>query len=629
MSEHDDLGMRRRIPRRDFLNGMAVAISGSKVLGSRVLGSEFQVPSAAAQAAEYPPALTGLRGNYPAAVEAFGSMAQGAYRQFPRLDVDTSETYDLVIVGAGISGLAAAHFWRRALGNNQKILILDNHDDFGGHAKRNEFAYQGRTFIGYGGTQSIATPYPYSYTAKRLIEELTIQVERNGEFQNRAALNSLGPAMFFDKEHFGEDRLVAGNTRLPWPEFFAKAPLSEAARKDLIRIYGRNPDYMAGMTPEQKIAKLASISWQDFLLRFAKMAPEALPFFLGQGGRNNKRVDTTPALEAAKRGSVGFNGLGLTFEEEFRESSYVFHFPDGNASIARLLVGRLIPAALPGKQTMETIVQAPLAYQRLDEPKSDVRIRLKSTVLRLEHVGDVRHAEAVRVAYRRDGKVHGVRARHVILACYNSLIPSLVPELPAKQKEALTYAVKVPMMYNNVLVRRWTAFRQLGVSNISAPGMYHTSCGLDPGTSIGGYRGVTTAEEPIVVRLVRNPNQPGLPRREQNRAGQQELLSKSFEQFELEIRRQLGRMLGGGGFDPASDIVGITVNRWPHGYSYTYDTLADPDIAPEERPHVIGRRRFGRMAIANSDAGAGAFTNQAIDEAHRAVEELFVAEGLA
>ena len=629
MSEHDDLGMHRRIPRRDFLNGVAVAIGGTSVLGAKVFSSELQVPSSVAGAADYPPSLTGLRGNYPASVDAFGPMAQGAYRQFPSIDVDTTETYDLVIVGAGISGLAAAHFWRRALGNNQKILILDNHDDFGGHAKRNEFTYQGRTFIGYGGTQSIATPYPYSYTAKRLIEELTIQVERNGEFQNRAALNVLGPAMFFDREHFGEDRLVAGNTRLPWPEFFAKAPLSDTARKDLIRIYGKNPDYMAGMPPEQKLATLAAISWQDFLLQFAKMTPEALPFFLGQGGRNNKRVDTTPALEAAKRGSVGFNGLGLMFEEEFRESSYVFHFPDGGASIARLLVNRLISAALPGKQTMETIVQAPMSYDRLDEAKSNVRIRLNSTVVRVEHVGDARHADAVRVAYRRDGRIHGVRGRHVVLACYNALIPLLVPELPATQKDALAYSVKVPMMYNNVLIRRWTAFQKLGVSNINAPGMYHTSCGLDPGTSIGGYRGVTTAEEPIVVRLVRNPNQPGLPRREQNRAGQKELLSKSFEQFELEIRGQLGRMLGGGGFDPAADIVGITVNRWPHGYAYTYDTLADLEIAPEERPHVIGRRRFGRIAIANSVAGAGAFTNQAIDEANRAVEELFVAEGLA
>src|SRR5207249_9015216 len=183
--EHRDLGMHRPIARRDFLNGVAIGITGA-IAAARAPRLVAQ-PASSSSSAAYPPALTGLRGNYPAAVEAFGRMRDGAFRQFPALDNDTREEYDLVIVGGGISGLAAAHFWRRALGNAQKILILDNHDDFGGHAKRNEFSYQGRTFIGYGGTMGISTPYPYSYTAKRLVEELGIQVERNNEFVNRSA----------------------------------------------------------------------------------------------------------------------------------------------------------------------------------------------------------------------------------------------------------------------------------------------------------------------------------------------------------------------------------------------------------------------------------------------------------
>ena len=237
-------------------------------------------------------------------------------------------------------------------------------------------------------------------------------------------------------------------------------------------------------------------------------------------------------------------------------------------------------------------------------------------------------AGRVGVTYRRDGKTVRVNAANCVLACYNALIPHLVPELPASQKEALQYGVKVPMMYTNVLVRRWSAFAKLGVSNISAPGMYHTSTSIDTASTIGGYRPLTTPEEPAVLHLVRNPNKPGQPRKEQNRIGQQELLSTSFEQFELEIRRQLGRMLAGGGFDPAEDIAAITVNRWPYGYAYTYDALSDPEVAPEQRPHVVGRQRLGPIAIANSDAGAAAFTNQAIDEAHRAVQELLVAKGL-
>ncbi len=623
--EHRDLGMDRQIARRDFLNGVAIGIAG---VSAAVSAANAQAP-AAGQAANYPPTRSGLRGNYPAAIAEFDHIRSGQYTQFPVPDSEIREEYDLVIVGGGISGLAAAHFYRTALGTDQRILILDNHDDFGGHAKRNEFHYQGRTLIGVGGTLGIATPFPYSYAAKSLVKELGIEVERNAEFLNHDLEQKYGLAAgtFFDKEHFGEDRLVRGNPHLP--DFFAKAPLSDAARKDLIRLHGKNPDYMAGMSAHEKRAKLAKMSYQDYLLKVAKISPDALPFFIGAGGRNNKRVDTTPALEAGEHGLAGFNGLGLKLEESFSEASYRFHFPDGNASLARLLVSKLIPEAVPGKQSMNTILDAPVAYDRLDDPKSKMRIRLSSPVLRVENDGPPGSASSVRIAYRNGDKISAVRGRYCILACYNALIPALLPEIPDRQKEALAYPVKVPMMYTNVLIRRWTAWQKLGVSRVSAPGMYHTSMNLDPGSTVGGYRGMTTPDEPIVVHMVRSPNKPGLPRKEQNRAGQDELLSMRFEDFELKIRQQMARALAPGGFDAREDILAITVNRWPYGYAYTYDTLADPDVPFEQRPHVIGRQRCGRVTIANSDAGAAAFTNQAIDEANRAVQELFLLQGLS
>jgi len=619
--DHRELGMNRPIARRDFLNGIAIGVTaGMSVLS----GARAQ----SATAEDDPPLRAGLRGNYPAAVAEFDPILQGKYAQSPVSNTGINEEYDLVIVGAGISGLSAAYLYRAALGDGAKILILDNHDDFGGHAKRNEFHYQGKTFIGFGGTMGISTPYPYSYCAKSLIRDLGVEVERNPKFINRDLEQKFGLAAgtFFDKEHFGEDRLVKGNPRLP--QFFAKAPLSDAARKDLIRLHGKNVDYMPGMSTHDKRAALAKMSYQDFLLNFAKMSPDALPFFMGAGGRNNKRVDTTPALEAAEHGLVGFNGLGLELEQEFNESSYLFHFPDGNASIGRLLVGRLIPAALPEKQSMDTIVAARLAYDKLDDPNSTTRIRLSSPVVRVGHEGAPDRSQWVNIAYRNGGKTCGVRTRYCILACNNALISALMPEIPARQKEALAYPVKVPLVYTNVLLKKWTAFQKLGVARISAPCMYHPNTFLDPGSTVGGYAGVTTPEEPIIFHMTANPNKPGLPRKEQNRHGQQELLSTTFEQFELRIREQLARMLGSGGFDPAEDIAAITVNRWPYGYAYTYDTLADPDVPPEQRPHVIGRQRFGRVTIANSDAGAAAFTNQAIDEANRAVQELLLLQGL-
>jgi spermidine dehydrogenase len=632
----EELGMNRQIPRRDFLQGVAIGIAGAYAgvhpdVAAAQTGSMQPNDN---DPADYPPLRTGLRGNYPEAVGSFDDIRAGKYVTFPVVDADIQEEYDLVIVGAGISGLSAAHFWRMAL-PNQRVLIIDNHDDIGGHAKRNEFHYGDRTYLGYGGTMSIATTYPYSYGAKSLLKELEIDVPSYPKYINHQ-LDSLGVATFCDKEHFLADKLVVGNEHQPG--FFDQIPLSAAAQKDLARIFGQNPDYMAGMSADEKKAKLARISYQQFLLQYAKITPNAIPFFLGMGGRNNKRVDTMPALEAAEHHSPGFNGLGLDFPPFFSEGSFYFHFPDGNASVARLIASRLVPAAFGGPQVMSTIVQTKVDYSRMDEANAPVRIRLSSPVVRVQHDGVPPLAaypdtspslrSPVRIAYLQQGQVKAVRARNCILACYNKLIPFLMPEIPAAQKDALLYPEKVPMMYTNVLLRRWTAFQKLGISRFSSPGMLHTGASLDPGTTVGGYQGVTTADEPIVLHMTSNPNHPGLPRKEQNRLGAEQLLKMKFSAFEFNIRDHLARALGAGGFNPADDILAITVNRWPYGYAYTYDLLSDPEVEPEKRPHVIGRARLGRVSIANSDAGAGAFTNEAMDQGDRAVQELLIFEGL-
>jgi spermidine dehydrogenase len=620
-----ELGIDRAITRRDFLNGIAVGVASASLVGVSRTSAGAPLP-----ADYYPPALTGLRGSHVGSFEVAHQVRDGAFLSFPRLDVATGEEYDLVVVGAGISGLAAAHFFRKMMGADKRILLLDNHDDFGGHAKRNEFTHQGRTFIGYGGTMSIETPFPYSYVARSLVDELGIDVERYPEFVDEGLYRKLGlsRAMFFDRESFGEDRLVP---KMPsrdtgdWRPFLEAAPLSSKARADLIRLYDTREanDCFPGLSPAEKRERLARLSYQDYLVKHAGVTAEALPFLRHMSFRNNKYIDTCPALEAAKSGAPGFAGLGVDETPRLDWGEYTFHFPDGNATIARLLVNRLIPRALPGEHDMESVTQARLLYPHLDEEGCEVRMRLGSTVVRVEHEGPAAKADWVRLAYVSEGKVFGVRARNVILACYNSIVRFLVPELPEKQKAALAESAKVPLLYTNVFIRNWKAFEKLGVSRVSSPGMYHSSVSLDQPVSIGGYPCPKSPEEPIVLHLSRSPASPGvLPRREQLRAGMYELFTTPFEEMELSIRDQLARVLSGGGFDPREDILGITVNRWPHGYSYTPDTLSDPDVPELERPHVLGRQPFGRVAIANSDAGAAAFTNTAIDEAHRAVSEL-------
>jgi spermidine dehydrogenase len=536
--------------------------------------------------------------------------------------VSPDDRFDLIVVGAGLSGLAAAWFYREAR-PGARILVLDNHDDFGGHAKRNEFHAGGRTLIGYGGTESIDGPASWSAVASRLLRELGIDTHVFEQAFDQTLYASLGlsTGVFFDRESFGVDRLVPGFGSLPWAEFAARAPLSERARRDLVRLHEEPQDYLPRLSREEKVALLERTSYEEFLIRHARVDPELLRLYrtlyieyyaLGAESMPTYWVSREPLLPGLE---------GTLVERARREEPYIFHFPDGNASIARLLVASLVPAALPTRSP-EAVLTATPRYAQLDAPRAPVRIRLASTAV------DVRHAkggEGVLVTFVRAGRAETVLARDCVLACWNGVIPHLCPELPERQRQALTYAVKAPLVYVNVLLRRWRAFVAAGVHEIWAPNLTYSLVRLDFPVSLGSYRAPRKPDEPILIHLVQVPYHPEAKGAEQWRAGRCELLRTSFADYETRLRRQLDRMLGASGFEE-DEILAITVNRWPHGYAYEPNTLWDPEWSSEAvRPWVIGRQPFGRIAIANSDAAASAYTDAAIDQAHRAVTELTAA----
>jgi spermidine dehydrogenase len=650
------LGMGAKITRRDFLNGVAVT-AGSAFVSANV--SAMIPPEMWAAAAPdlelqnapgyYPPAKTGLRGSHPGSFETMHRVRDGAFWEDAPKPVDTGESYDLVIVGGGLSGLAAAHFFRKTAGANARILILENHDDFGGHAKRNEFHTGGRTVLGFGGTYSIESPAPYSAVAKALIEELGIDVPSYPKYVNKDLYRSLGlkRRIFFDKETFGADKLLTNIIRNLGDEsglndeasqaelrdFLKDAPLSAKAKEDLQRLLTDDKDHFPGLSSDEKKARLARISYAKYLKDTVGVSDEivkviqAMPHPLFGVG-----VDAVAAQDAWGLELPGFSGLKLDAtpgkgmnRDAIRNDEaekYFFHFPDGNATIARLLVRKLIPAAIPGSSASD-VVMAKADYSKLDDSSVPTRIRLNSTVVKVKHRGDPASAKEVEISYFTDKKLKTVRASNCILACWHVVIPYIAQELPDTQKEALASAQKVPLLYNNVLVRNWTAFQKLGASAIYAPGMYHTSVNLDLPVSIGGYECVQKLEDAIVVHMMKAACKPGRPAREQHKLGRIQLYTTTFETYERNIREQLARILGPGGFDPARDILEITVNRWPHGYAYEYNSLFDQFwLEGSETPCEVARKPFGRLAIANSDAGAYAYTDGAIDHAYRAVQEL-------
>ncbi len=617
------------ITRRDFLNGVAITVAAGM--------TPLQLLQAAPDGRYYPPALTGLRGSHVGSFEVAHQMGWEK-KVFDTEKLPITEDYDLVVVGGGLSGLSAAWFYREKH-PKAKILILENHDDFGGHAKRNEFQAGGRMIIGYGGSEAFQSPnHLYSKQVNGLLKKLGVNIKRFETAFDRQFYPGLGLSrgVFFDKENFGEDKLVTGD---PTPmvaddiapdqlharsirEFINDFPLPATDRQALIDLHTAPKDYLPGKTAEEKADYLAATSYRNFLLKDVGLSEGAVKYF--QSRTNDfmaLSIDAVAAADAYSVGFPGFAGMNLApISEEAAaemEEPYIYHFPDGNASVARLLVRSLIPGVAPG-HTMDDIVLATFDYARLDQPKAPVRLRLNSTAVSVRNVDG-----GVHIGYSRGGQLAQVRGKRCILACYNMMIPYLLKDLPAPQAHALSQNVKYPLVYTKVVIRNWQSFQKLGVHEIYAATQPYSRIKLDYPVSMGGYDHPRDPTQPIGLHMVYVPTSPnsGMNARDQARAGRGKLYGQTFEQLEAQLRDQLQRMLGPGGFKHETDILAITVNRWSHGYASFSNSLFD-DADENEALMNLARKPVGHVSIANSDAAWSAYAHAAIDEAYRAVGEI-------
>ena len=608
-----------KIARRDFING-TLMVAGASMLPFK---NTSQAVMAALKPEYYPPALTGLRGSHP------GSEKNAHNRAWTRQTdwgptTDLKEEYDLVVVGGGLSGLSAAYFYQQEHGRDKKVLILDNHDDFGGHAKRNEHTIDGIPRISYGGSQSLVEPNHAHEIVGNLLEDIGVDLDRfktayDTDFFKR---HNLGAVTYFNKRIFGEDKVVKHpycnypnyveglqGAKLSNKEAAQQAPLSDSGKEQLLRVL--NGGLHTLKIPKEELQNyIRTHFYFDYLQTTLGVDDPGVLRMARHSGLDWGSTGTELMSIAAARscGALGFAPVAV-FDED---NPYIHHFPDGNAGVARALVKWLIPGVARGNNA-EELVLAKFNYAELDKSSNTACIRLNSTVVNVEHGDKPSNYSDVSVNYINDNKSYQVHARGVVMACYNMIIPHIVSGLPEEQSTALKLQDKSPLQYTTVGLRNWRAMKALGIGVAMSPGNMHQAVLMDFPVSMGGYEYTRTPDDPCVIQMISCPyGKFGEPRREQFREARYRMLGMQFKDYEQEIRSHLSGMFPRELFDFDRDVASISVNRWAHGYS---------NGGPGDSTR-IGRQPFGRITIANSDSAPGSDAKTAMMMAHRAVNEL-------
>ncbi len=631
--------MKDTITRRDFINGAALTLAAGATLSPReLLALDQAVTEAVLPADYYPPALTGMRDSHDGAFEVAHELAWLGKKpdSYQRLD----EEYDLVIVGGGLSGLTAAYRYRQQAGPESRILILDNHDDFGGHARRNEFHANGHMLLGSGGSTNLEE-YNFSREVNRLLSELGVDLDRLDAARDPgfclADLQS-SYGLFLNEAQYGRTRHVEGRWTSAWlgkvesRDMISRLELPAEQERRLIVLVEGEKDLLDDLSLLEAKRYITTTSYEEFLQTRAGLSPETITLlevfpklYWGLG------PECPSVAEAVVNGLPGMKSLGLTGKMVSKLMAWASDglkspiFPDGNASVARLLVRELMPEVATGS-TMEDVVTARFDYSQLDRAGSLIRLRLNSTVVNAANVAD--GVEVSYVEHRgQDKTARSIRGRHCILACYNGIIPHLCPELPDAQKENLKYGVKIPLVMANVLLRDGAAVNATGPAQHFCPGSFYCAVTKSPPVSLGDYRDRSKETGPMVLWMAHAPaprNDGTQTARDLYRLGRHKLYATPFATFEDEIRQQLTDMFGAQGFEADRDIEAITVNRWSHGYSYDYMDRYDPDWAAGQAPHELGRAPIGNITIANSDSESSPYVHGAMEAAFRAVAELAI-----
>ena len=625
------LGTTEDITRRDFLNATLLASGGALLAGLSPLELMAQAPdwTGYGGVGDY----ANSNGNTLTVLEAGHQIRDGVFESLPRDTVDTRETFDCVIVGGGISGLAAALFFQRQAGAGKTCLVLDNHPIFGGEAKRNEFLVGGHRLIAHQGSAFFPVPYPHSFIG-RFYESIGLksprfEYQKWGSSEKEMPLSKT-PYQMSDTEpatygfYFGAKFGQKPGMWLidPWGKKLTGAPIPDADRADLLKWWHgpENPNNAKSRLPEYfgdpTSRYLDSITLEQHLMERFGIRRETVRTYLSpvEGGGYGLGPD---ALSAYTQYSAD-----MLHPMDDSDETGAQMFPGGNTGFARLIVKTLLPESITGEATVEGVCRGGVRFETLDRAGSPVRIRLDSTVVWVQHDGEPKKSKTVMVAYTRKGKVYRVRARSVVVAggCWTA--QHIVRDLPVEQRAAYAQFYRAPAMMANVAVGNWRFLYKMGITGcrwFEGIGNYTEVRKL---ATFGADSPTIGPDSPTVLTLKVLYSYPGLPTEAQGHRGRGEMLSTSFAEYERRIREQFQGMFGHTGFDERRDIAGIILNRWGHAYlspspGFFFGKNGQP--APSD---VLRAAPFGRIAFANADLSGIMDHRTSILEANRAVGQL-------
>jgi spermidine dehydrogenase len=624
------LGSSSLITRRDFI-GSTLLASGSVLLAN---ASPLELLEGKDEFTGYGGVgeYSSSNGNTLEVLRAGHAIRDQVYEALPKNVADTGENYDCVIVGGGISGLAAALFFRRQAAAEMKCLILENHPIFGGEAKQNEFQVDGQRVTAHQGSAIYQIQYPYSFFARFYesigLKEPTLNYQKWGgtepEFPlSKTPYESAGLAAgrygFWFGARFGQRR---GMWLMdPVTKNLAGAPISAPIRNEWLRwLKGQAVEKTPFVHPKVEgdaISRyLDSITLEQHYMERFGLSRETVRTFLSpvEGGGSGLGPDALSAYS-----DYAFEMLHPRKEDEGGSDQM---FPGGNTTIARLMLKSLLPAAVNGPASVEGVSRGTVNFAALDAAENQSRVRLSSTVVSVKHVGEASNAKSISVIYQKDGKLYRVQARSAVMAGGSWTTKHIVRDLPASHRQAYGQFHRSPCLMANVAVRNWRFLYKMGMSGCRWFEGFGNYMDVRRFAVIGDENASITPDSPTVLTLKVLYSYPGYSTEEQGNRGRRELLNTSFAQYETRIREQFSEMFAAGGFVAQRDIAGIILNRWGHAYlspqpGFFFGKNGKP--APRE---VLRNAPFGRIAFANTDLAGAMDHRYSILEAQRAVQQI-------